>query len=187
MVILICGPAARHRVLYFAWQRAIVCHESRVVTILPSGPLIVQPSAAVLSQNLVMASNFKRRTLTISNFRPHGKHFGFTTSNRTMIRCALALVLAGNFWSKAIAECLSDPALDAIFAGGTTIPLEGSCCQNDVCNIPCPEPVPAPGSGKSVRGYRVTLTVLDCTLSSLVHQTHVLFAFSLTLVCVPPY
>ena len=144
-------------------------------------------SAAVLSQNLVMASNFKRRTPTISNFRPHGKHFGFTTSNRTMIRCALALVLAGNFWSKAIAECLSDPALDAIFAGGTTIPLEGSCCQNDVCNIPCPEPVPAPGSGKSVRGYRVTLTVLDCTPSSLVHQTHVLFAFSLTLVCVPPY
>ena len=51
------------------------------------------------------------------------------------------------------AECLADPALDAIFVqskGGDAIPQEGSCCQNDVCNIPCPLPVEPPGPGYGV-------------------------------------
>ena len=59
----------------------------------------------------------------------------------------LALIVASDYWKKATAECLSDPELDAIFAGDTTIPGEGSCCQQDVCNIPCPVAVPAPGNG----------------------------------------
>lgn len=53
------------------------------------------------------------------------------------------------------AECLpSNPALDAEFVsfidGATSIPLEGSCCQADVCGIPCPEDVSDPGFGFGV-------------------------------------
>lgn len=51
----------------------------------------------------------------------------------------------------AAAECLSDPEMNEFFAGeaGGEIPLEGSCCQQDVCGIPCPQDTPAPGIGKS--------------------------------------
>ena len=53
-------------------------------------------------------------------------------------------------------ECLSDSALDSEFLGFIqaddpsveSIPLEGSCCQSDVCGIPCPEPVSDPSSGE---------------------------------------
>ena len=40
-------------------------------------------------------------------------------------------------------QCLSDPEKDAVFA--TDNP---TCCQNDVCLIPCPEPVTEPTKGK---------------------------------------
>jgi len=50
----------------------------------------------------------------------------------------------------AAAECLSNPEFNAFFeeqAGGE-IPLEGSCCQQDVCGLPCPESTPEPGIGE---------------------------------------
>jgi hypothetical protein len=51
---------------------------------------------------------------------------------------------------EAAADCLSDPDLNELFAGGAEIPAEGSCCQADVCGIPCPESVSEPGIGTFV-------------------------------------
>eukprot|EP00977_Amphora_coffeiformis_P005255 scaffold1123_cov168-Amphora_coffeaeformis.AAC.23 len=49
------------------------------------------------------------------------------------------------------AECLANPALNAEFVsfieGAESIPLPDSCCQADVCGIPCPEEVDDPGMG----------------------------------------
>ena len=55
-------------------------------------------------------------------------------------------------------QCLSDPTLSAQLAEdlGGEAPLPGSCCQQDVCNIPCPEPVPPPSKGF---GIAVGLTI----------------------------
>ena len=48
-------------------------------------------------------------------------------------------------------SCLADEALNAEFLsflpGATSIPLEGSCCQADVCGRLCPEPVSDPSIG----------------------------------------
>ena len=41
-------------------------------------------------------------------------------------------------------DCLADPELNAVFATD-----EPTCCQNDVCALPCPEPVSAPTKGTS--------------------------------------
>jgi Sodium:solute symporter family len=40
-------------------------------------------------------------------------------------------------------QCLADPGLEALFLpeGATSLPLAGSCCQKDICGIPCPAPV----------------------------------------------
>ena len=48
-------------------------------------------------------------------------------------------------------DCLSDPTLNEFFAAGTEIPAADSCCQQDVCAIPCPESVSEPGKGTFVR------------------------------------
>ena len=50
------------------------------------------------------------------------------------------------------ADCLADSALNADFLALDTtpndsIPREGSCCQSDVCGIPCAEPVSTPTVG----------------------------------------
>ena len=59
---------------------------------------------------------------------------------------AASSFLIGN----ANADCLSNPEFNDFFTpdGGGSLPLPGSCCQKDVCNIPCPEEVPEPSSGK---------------------------------------
>lgn len=67
----------------------------------------------------------------------------------------ILLLLAGYLVKVSNGECLSNPSLDAEFLGFiqtddasvTSIPLEGSCCQSDVCGLPCPEPVPDPAPG----------------------------------------
>lgn len=41
-------------------------------------------------------------------------------------------------------ECFEDPEFNEFFA--TDNP---TCCQNDVCLIPCPEPVSDPSNGRS--------------------------------------
>ncbi len=45
--------------------------------------------------------------------------------------------------AKVAADCIADPDLNAEFEAivGGHIPAADSCCQNDVCAIPCPEPV----------------------------------------------
>lgn len=69
-----------------------------------------------------------------------------------MIRNAL-LLGAAFLWHHAAADCLADETLNGIFKdvnGGEEIPLEGSCCQSDVCAIPCPEEVSDPAVGYGI-------------------------------------
>ena len=56
--------------------------------------------------------------------------------------------------------CLAKPEFNQVFVdlnGGSAIPLEGSCCQKDVCNLPCPAIAPEPGVGY---GIGVAFTVV---------------------------
>jgi hypothetical protein len=39
--------------------------------------------------------------------------------------------------------CFANDSMNEFFATD-----EPTCCQNDVCALPCPEPVPAPTKGK---------------------------------------
>lgn len=41
-------------------------------------------------------------------------------------------------FERSAAKCLSNDEYNEFFANGTSIPREGSCCQFDVCGIPCP-------------------------------------------------
>jgi hypothetical protein len=43
-------------------------------------------------------------------------------------------------------ECLANDELEAIFAGDSVLPQ--TCCQKDICGLPCPVPVSDPGVGK---------------------------------------
>lgn len=97
-----------------------------------------------------------------------GFHKVHKDKRSTMKSFCLALIVASDFLKKATAECLSDPALDAIFAGDSTIPREDSCCQNDVCNIPCPVPVPSPPNGM----YRLMLLYYSCCAIKVVQSAH---------------
>lgn len=50
-------------------------------------------------------------------------------------------------------SCLANPTFNQVFVdlnGGAPIPTEGSCCQKDVCNIPCPATTPKPGPGYGI-------------------------------------
>jgi hypothetical protein len=50
-------------------------------------------------------------------------------------------------------SCLANPTFNQVFVdlnGGSAIPTEGSCCQKDVCNIPCPATTPKPGPGYGI-------------------------------------
>jgi hypothetical protein len=66
------------------------------------------------------------------------------------LRYAVSFVAAASLlMDLAAGECLSNPEFNDFFedlAGGP-IPQEGSCCQFDVCGIPCPQSTPAPGIG----------------------------------------
>lgn len=85
-----------------------------------------------------------------------------TTTTTTLIRSAGQLLLLGAaFLVKevvVVADCLANEEFNQFFEnvnGGATIPVDGSCCQKDVCNLPCPEPVADPTIGKSVRSCAV--------------------------------
>lgn len=60
------------------------------------------------------------------------------------MRSFVLATLVGVFCAASVAaDCIADPDLNAEFeaiAGGS-IPLADSCCQKDVCGIPCAEPV----------------------------------------------
>ena len=68
----------------------------------------------------------------------------------------ILLLLVGYTIQLSHGECLSDSSLDSEFLGFIqatdpsvqSIPVEGSCCQSDVCGIPCPVPVDDPAPGK---------------------------------------
>ena len=52
-----------------------------------------------------------------------------------------------------ISTCLAKPEFNQVFVdlnGGSAIPLEGSCCQKDVCNLPCPVTSAEPGVGYGI-------------------------------------
>jgi len=67
---------------------------------------------------------------------------------------ALVATATGLLAKHVQADCLADTTLNTIFAeevnGVSSIPIEGSCCQFDVCAIPCPLPVEKPGVGTFV-------------------------------------
>jgi hypothetical protein len=51
----------------------------------------------------------------------------------------------------AYADCVADPQINDFFAvlnnNASSLPVEGSCCMQDVCGLECPVPVPKPGKG----------------------------------------
>jgi Sodium:solute symporter family len=60
----------------------------------------------------------------------------------TMISCTNRLVVVN---AQEMSYCLSNPDFNQVFVdlnNVTSIPIEGSCCQKDVCNLPCPAPLP---------------------------------------------
>jgi hypothetical protein len=72
--------------------------------------------------------------------------------------------MSTKLWSvtaQEISSCLAKPEFNQVFVdlnGGSAIPLEGSCCQKDVCNLPCPAVSPKPGVGYGI-GVGVTIIV----------------------------
>ena len=76
-----------------------------------------------------------------------------TSTTMTVLTSLLLLVVTTTIPTTTLAQdsCLADDALNAEFVsfipGAASIPLEGSCCQSDVCGIPCPEPVSEPAIG----------------------------------------
>ena len=73
-----------------------------------------------------------------------------TTATTTLI---FLLYAPGATAQEATSSCLANPEYNQVFVdlnGGSAIPLEGSCCQKDVCNLPCPAISPEPGVGYAI-------------------------------------
>ena len=80
-------------------------------------------------------------------------HSLIRTMTTTLRSAGLLLFGAAFLVEEVVADCLANAEFNQFFEnvnGGATIPLEGSCCQKDVCNLPCPEPVADPTIGKFV-------------------------------------
>ena len=62
----------------------------------------------------------------------------------------LSLTLLGVFPTTVSGQCIADSTINDFFIpeNESQIPVEGSCCQADVCGLGCPEEVPAPAGGK---------------------------------------
>jgi hypothetical protein len=88
-----------------------------------------------------------------------------TTTMTTALLFSLLLLFQSSAVTAAAAAavqqtCLADEALNDEFRAllgdnVDAIPRAGSCCQADVCGIPCPVEVSAPKIGKSRRRVRV--------------------------------
>jgi hypothetical protein len=66
-----------------------------------------------------------------------------------MFRCVLLAVAAA--LSLAQEVCLpSSSEIEIAITGTLDGPSEGSCCQEHICGLPCPEPVPEPGVGYGI-------------------------------------
>jgi hypothetical protein len=60
-----------------------------------------------------------------------------------LLFCVQLVVVTGQ-------QCLSNPEFESFFEqslGVTSLPRNGSCCQADVCDLPCPEGVAEPKRG----------------------------------------
>ena len=69
---------------------------------------------------------------------------------QTMMLSSIIIGLAVQLHT-VVGQCFQDPAMNAEWAQiineddtSTTFDIEGSCCQETVCGIPCAEPTPAP-------------------------------------------
>jgi hypothetical protein len=73
------------------------------------------------------------------------------TFTRSVSLCGLALLAALLPLSQGD-QCLANDEFETFFLGEGealgALPREGSCCQNDICGLPCPTPVSDPTSGK---------------------------------------
>jgi hypothetical protein len=73
------------------------------------------------------------------------------SSIRSLVLCSLALLAAFLPLSQGD-QCLANDEFETFFLGeGETLgalPREGSCCQKDICGLPCPTTVPSPTSGR---------------------------------------
>lgn len=54
-----------------------------------------------------------------------------------------------------VSQCIADDTLNAEFAriingddDSTTYSIDGSCCMETICGLPCPEEVEPPAAGK---------------------------------------
>jgi len=66
---------------------------------------------------------------------------------------ALSLVIVFATLSSCVAEqCFSDPEFNAFFEVDSP-----TCCQNDVCGIPCPAPHPIPTKGTPTESSATSL------------------------------
>jgi hypothetical protein len=79
--------------------------------------------------------------------------FIIMTIRFNLVESLLSIIAVASFIvEQASADCLANEGFNEFFEGlngGVPIPTEGSCCQKDVCNIPCPEEVSDPAVGKS--------------------------------------
>jgi hypothetical protein len=110
------------------------------------------------------------RSLTCSSYPPNMPSSSKLVAPAAAVWCWMGLLLAASWMTTPVAaDCLSNPDLDAEFLsfieGAESIPLEGSCCQADVCGIPCPEVVEDPGVGTFVQGVVPLCLVLFLVLS----------------------
>lgn len=101
------------------------------------------------------------------SFGPLHRHFWKQTCGSNvakMIRFVCLLLLA----AKTSADCLADESLNSEFASfisAQSIPVEGSCCQADVCGLACPADLESPGIGM-LWWYRDCLILLIHSLSN---------------------
>ena len=79
---------------------------------------------------------------------------------------AVGLALSA-LWNAAVSsaqatqtQCLSNKALNDVFAVDGPIPKPGSCCMQDVCGLACPVPTPEPSIGASCARALLTFSVL---------------------------
>jgi hypothetical protein len=74
-------------------------------------------------------------------------------------------------------QCIADETINTqfaeLFSNGTSITYEvaeGSCCQETICAIPCPEEVSPPDKGK-LRGFSFQNVNSDVELKNLISFT----------------
>ena len=94
-----------------------------------------------------------------------------------------------------VGQCFQDPSMNAEWAQiinedetSTTFDIEGSCCQETVCGIPCAEPTPAPAKVRHDCMNNYTSHVLPfckrlhIILASILAQSPPLFFLSIQII-----